>query len=62
LELGGKDPTYVRADADPLNAAGNLVDGAMYNSDPSVNLGPVAAADSIRAHVKDAVDKGAKLL
>ncbi|KAJ3006692.1 UNVERIFIED_CONTAM: hypothetical protein HDU68_003933 [Siphonaria sp. JEL0065] len=103
LELGGKDPAYVRADADPLNAAENLVDGAMYNSgqsccgieriyvhesvydafiteaarvaslyklgdsltDPSVNLGPVvnvAAADNVRAHIKDAVDKGAKLL
>ncbi|KAJ3290758.1 hypothetical protein HDU79_002972 [Rhizoclosmatium sp. JEL0117] len=102
LELGGKDPAYVRADADPLHAAENLVDGAMYNSgqsccgieriyvhesiydafvaeaarvaslyklgdalDPQTNLGPVvnvAAADNIRAHVDDAVAKGAKLL
>ena len=32
LELGGKDPTYVRADADPLAAAESLADGAMYNT------------------------------
>ncbi|KAJ3134879.1 hypothetical protein HK100_003223, partial [Physocladia obscura] len=103
LELGGKDPAYVRADADPKHAAENLVDGAMYNSgqsccgveriyvhesvfdafvaaavetakeyklgdslqDDAVNLGPVvnvAAADNIRAHLDDAVKKGAKLL
>ncbi|KAI9332817.1 Aldehyde/histidinol dehydrogenase [Obelidium mucronatum] len=103
LELGGKDPAYVRHDADPLHAAENLVDGAMYNSgqsccgieriyvhesiyepfiaeaarvaslyklgdslvDPAVNLGPVvsiAAADGIRGQIKDAVEKGAKLL
>jgi acyl-CoA reductase-like NAD-dependent aldehyde dehydrogenase len=35
LELGGKDPTYVRADADPLNAAASLADGAMYNTGQS---------------------------
>lgn len=32
LELGGKDPAYVRADADLDYAVGNLVDGAFYNS------------------------------
>lgn len=32
LELGGKDPAYVRADADLDFAVGNLVDGAFYNS------------------------------
>ncbi|MBO6755075.1 MAG: aldehyde dehydrogenase family protein [Roseibium sp.] len=32
LELGGKDPAYVRADADLDYAIGNLVDGAFYNS------------------------------
>ncbi|MBI5716183.1 MAG: aldehyde dehydrogenase family protein [Burkholderiales bacterium] len=32
LELGGKDPTYVRADADPKAAAESLADGAMYNT------------------------------
>jgi len=35
LELGGKDPTYVRADADPLAAAESLADGAMYNTGQS---------------------------
>lgn len=32
LELGGKDPAYVRADADLDHAIANLVDGAFYNS------------------------------
>lgn len=35
LELGGKDPAYVRADADVVSAAENLVDGAMFNSGQS---------------------------
>jgi len=35
LELGGKDPTYVRADADPKTAAESLADGAMYNAGQS---------------------------
>jgi acyl-CoA reductase-like NAD-dependent aldehyde dehydrogenase len=35
LELGGKDPTYVRADADARSAAASLADGAMYNSGQS---------------------------
>jgi len=32
LELGGKDPAYVRADADLHSAVENLVDGAFFNS------------------------------
>src|SRR5262249_3493813 len=32
LELGGKDPAYVRADADFDFAVENLVDGTFYNS------------------------------
>ena len=32
LELGGKDPAYVRADADLDHAVENLVDGAFFNS------------------------------
>jgi acyl-CoA reductase-like NAD-dependent aldehyde dehydrogenase len=32
LELGGKDPGYVRADADLDAAVDTLMDGAMYNS------------------------------
>ena len=35
LELGGKDPAYVRADADLSNAVENLVDGAFFNSGQS---------------------------
>lgn len=35
LELGGKDPSYVRADADPKAAAESLADGAMYNTGQS---------------------------
>lgn len=32
LELGGKDPGYVRADADVAFAVENLIDGAFFNS------------------------------
>ena len=35
LELGGKDPSYVRADADVQAAATSLADGAMYNTGQS---------------------------
>ncbi len=35
LELGGKDPSYVRADADLDNAVETLVDGAFFNSGQS---------------------------
>jgi len=35
LELGGKDPAYVRSDADINHAIENLVDGAMFNSGQS---------------------------
>jgi len=35
LELGGNDPAYVRADADPKSVAENLVDGAVFNSGQS---------------------------
>lgn len=35
LELGGKDPAYVRKDADISYAAEQLVDGAMFNSGQS---------------------------
>ena len=35
LELGGKDPAYVRADADLECAVENLVDGAYFNSGQS---------------------------
>ncbi|KAL8671731.1 MAG: hypothetical protein Q9168_003776 [Polycauliona sp. 1 TL-2023] len=35
LELGGKDPAYVRADVDVKWAAGEIVDGAIFNSGQS---------------------------
>jgi acyl-CoA reductase-like NAD-dependent aldehyde dehydrogenase len=35
LELGGKDPAYVRSDADMAHAIENLVDGAFFNSGQS---------------------------
>jgi acyl-CoA reductase-like NAD-dependent aldehyde dehydrogenase len=35
LELGGKDPAYVRADADIEFAVENITDGAFYNSGQS---------------------------
>jgi acyl-CoA reductase-like NAD-dependent aldehyde dehydrogenase len=100
LELGGKDPAYVRSDVDVAWAAEEIVDGAVFNSgqsccsvervyvaaeifdafvasvqdvlrgyvlgdptDPKTQLGPVISkrsADTIREHVKDALDKGAK--
>ena len=100
LELGGKDPAYVRADVDTAWAAEQIVDGAMFNSgqsccsiervyvaeevyddfvkaaqrelksyelgDPSdvqTTTGPVIskkALETIGAHIKDALTKGAK--
>ncbi|KAJ3273257.1 hypothetical protein HDV01_004615 [Terramyces sp. JEL0728] len=47
LELGGKDPAYVREDADPISVADNLVDGAMYNSGQSC-----CAVERIYVHEK----------
>lgn len=35
LELGGKDPAYVREDVDLPNAVSNLADGAFFNSGQS---------------------------
>lgn len=35
LELGGKDPAYVRPDVDPEWAASEIVDGAIFNSGQS---------------------------
>ncbi len=35
LELGGKDPTYVREDVDILGAVKSLADGAFYNTGQS---------------------------
>jgi acyl-CoA reductase-like NAD-dependent aldehyde dehydrogenase len=102
LELGGKDPAYVRADAPLAATVENLVDGSYFNSGQSccaveriyvhrsifrpfveafvelakayrlgnpleagTNLGPMvrtAAADVVRAQVRDAVQQGATKL
>lgn len=35
LELGGKDPAYIRADADLAHAAENVMDGVFFNSGQS---------------------------
>jgi len=35
LELGGKDPAYIRADADVVTAAAAVIDGALFNSGQS---------------------------
>jgi len=99
LELGGKDPAYVRPDADLDHAIENLADGAFFNSgqsccaieriyvhrdvydhfveglvefarsyrlddptDPATTLGPLvrpAAAEFVRAQIRDAVAAGA---
>jgi acyl-CoA reductase-like NAD-dependent aldehyde dehydrogenase len=102
LELGGKDPAYVRPDAPLAATVANLVDGAFFNSgqsccaveriyvhrdvynrfvdefvaltreyrlgnplQPETTLGPMvrtSAADLVRAHIADAVGKGAHAL
>ncbi|KAM3076183.1 hypothetical protein ACMFMG_006304 [Clarireedia jacksonii] len=100
LELGGKDPAYVRHDVDIAWAAEEIVDGAVFNSgqsccslervyvdekiydsfleavqnvlknyklgdplDKETHVGPVVSKrskETIEAHIKDALDKGAK--
>lgn len=35
LELGGKDPAYVREDADPIYCANEIADGGFFNSGQS---------------------------
>ncbi|KAL1628004.1 hypothetical protein SLS56_006147 [Neofusicoccum ribis] len=100
LELGGKDPAYIRPDVDLKWAAEEIVDGAIFNSgqsccsiervyvhesvhdefvtavqdvlkgyklgdpfDAKTHVGPVVSkrsAETIRSHIKDALDKGAK--
>jgi acyl-CoA reductase-like NAD-dependent aldehyde dehydrogenase len=102
LELGGKDPAYVRADANLAHAIETLTDGAFFNAgqsccgikriyvaaarydefvagvvglaqqyrlgsplDPQTTLGPLvrtAAADAVRAQVRDALARGASQL
>ena len=48
LELGGKDPAYVRADADLDIAADSLVDGSFFNSGQSCcGIERIYVADSV---------------
>ena len=48
LELGGKDPAYVRDDVDVKWAAGEIVDGAVFNSGQSCcSIERVYVAESI---------------
>ncbi|KAI1132397.1 aldehyde dehydrogenase [Nemania abortiva] len=100
LELGGKDPAYVRGDVDLDWAAAEIVDGSIFNSGQSccaiervyvdekiydafveatqkvlkgykvgdplekeTQIGPVISKrskETIEAHIKDAIEKGAK--
>ncbi|KAI1288795.1 aldehyde dehydrogenase [Xylaria venustula] len=100
LELGGKDPAYVRGDVDIDWAAAEIVDGSIFNSGQSccalervyvdekiydsfieasqkvlkdykvgdplekeTQIGPVISKrskETIEAHIKDALEKGAK--
>ncbi|TVY30196.1 putative betaine aldehyde dehydrogenase [Lachnellula hyalina] len=100
LELGGKDPAYIRSDVDIAWVAEEIVDGAVFNSgqsccsleriyvdetihdkfveavqgvlkgyklgdpfDKETHVGPVVSKRSkemIEAHIKDALEKGAK--
>ncbi len=102
LELGGKDPAYVRADASLAHAVETLTDGAFFNAgqsccgikriyvgaslyeefvagvveltrqyrlgsplDPQTTIGPLvrtAAAETVRAQIREAVARGARQL
>ena len=56
LELGGKDPTYVREDANVRAAAESLADGAMYNTGQSC-----CSVERIYVHVSIHAPFGANL-
>ena len=59
LELGGKDPIYVRNDVDVAKAAASLADGAMYNTGQSccsverIYVHQTIYQDFVRAFVKE---------
>ena len=59
LELGGKDPIYVREDVDVAKAAASLADGAMYNTGQSccsverIYVHQTIYADFVNAFVKE---------
>lgn len=56
LELGGKDPAYVRADCDVQAAATNLAEGAFYNAGQSCcGIERIYVAESLYADFLDAL-------
>lgn len=58
LELGGKDPAYVRSDVDIAWAAEEIVDGAVFNSGQSCcSLERVYVNESIHDQFVEAVQK-----
>ncbi|KAH7160852.1 Aldehyde/histidinol dehydrogenase [Dactylonectria macrodidyma] len=58
LELGGKDPAYIRADVDIDWAAGEIVDGAVFNSGQSCcSLERVYVDETIHDAFVEAVQK-----
>lgn len=58
LELGGKDPAYIRADVDIDWAAGEIVDGAVFNSGQSCcSLERVYVDEKIHDAFVEAVQK-----
>ena len=65
LELGGKDPAYIRSDVDVKWAAGEIVDGAVFNSGQSCcSVERVYVAEEIHDEFVTAVQevlKGYKL-
>ncbi|KAH6856928.1 Aldehyde/histidinol dehydrogenase [Chaetomium sp. MPI-CAGE-AT-0009] len=65
LELGGKDPAYVREDVDIAWAAGEIVDGAVFNSGQSCcSVERVYVAEKIHDEFVSAIQdvlKGYKL-
>jgi acyl-CoA reductase-like NAD-dependent aldehyde dehydrogenase len=65
LELGGKDPAYVREDVDIAWAAGEIVDGAVFNSGQSCcSIERVYVAEKIHDEFVSAIQdvlKGYKL-
>jgi acyl-CoA reductase-like NAD-dependent aldehyde dehydrogenase len=55
LELGGKDPAYVRPDADLDHAVANLVDGAFFNAGQSCcGIERIYAHEAVYARFVDA--------
>ena len=58
LELGGKDPAYVRPDVDLAWAAGEIVDGAVFNSGQSCcSLERIYVHESVHDDFVKAVQK-----